>query len=111
MPGAYVGAGRCGGATVSAVPDEAALVLNSVKVNNRSALVSAFPDRLVIVESTGTRVIPIGDLARITHKSGVRTGQIGIVTVDGEELAIRGLRARDTPTAYQILVQLATAAR
>lgn len=92
------------------MPDEAALVLNSVKVNNRSALVSAFPDRLVIVDSGGTRAIPIGDLARITHKAGIRSGKLGIVTADGEELVIRGLRARDTPTAYQILVRLASAA-
>lgn len=93
------------------MPEEAALVLNSVKVNNRSALVSAFPDRLVIVDSNGTRAIPIGELARITHKAGVRSGKLGIVTMDGEELEIRGLRARDTPTAYQILVRLASAAR
>lgn len=92
------------------MPDEAALVLNSVKVNNRSALVSAFPDRLVIVDGGGTRAIPIGDLARITHKAGIRSGKLGIVTADGEELVIRGLRARDTPTAYQILVRLASAA-
>ncbi len=92
------------------MPEEAALVLNSVKVNNRIALFSAFPDRLVIVDSGGTRHIPIGDLARITHKNGIRTGQLGIVTVDGEELVVKGLRARDTPTAYQILVQLASAA-
>jgi hypothetical protein len=89
------------------VSEEAALVLNSVKVNNRSALVSAFSDRLVIVESSGTRVIPISELARITHKNGVRSGRLGIVTADGEELVIRGLRARDTPAAYQILVRLA----
>ena len=86
---------------------EAALVLNSVKVNNRAALVSAFPDRLVIVDGNGTRNIPIRELARITHKAGIRTGRLGIVTVDGEELIIRGLRSRDTPTAYQVLVQLA----
>lgn len=90
---------------------EAALILNSVKVNGRTALVSAFTDRLVIVDSTGTRVIPIGELARITHKSGLRSGRIGIVTVDGEELLVRGLRARDTPTAYQVLVRLALAAQ
>ncbi len=93
------------------VDDEAALILNSVKVNGRAALVSAFTNRLVIVDSRGTRVIPIGDLARITHKSGVRAGRIGIVTVEGEELAIRGLRAGDTPSAYQILVRLALAAQ
>jgi hypothetical protein len=93
------------------VDEEAALILNSVKVNGRAALVSAFTNRLVVVDSTGTRVIPIGDLARITHKSGVRSGRIAIVTVDGEELLIRGLRARDTPTAYQVLVRLALAAQ
>lgn len=91
--------------------DEAALILKSVKVNGRAALVSAFTNRLVIVDSTGTRVIPIGDLARITNKSGVRSGRIGIFTVEGEELVIRGLRARDTPTAYQVLVRLALAAQ
>ncbi len=91
--------------------DEAALVLQTVKVNNRPALVSAFPDRLVVVESTGTRAIPIGDLARIAHKGGLRTGRIMITTVDGEQLVIRGLRARDTPAAYQVLVRLASAAR
>jgi hypothetical protein len=93
------------------VPEEAALVLNAVKVNNRSALVSAFSDRLVVVDRDGTRTIPIGELARITHKNGVRTGRLGIVTADGEELVIRGLRARDTPAAYQILVRLALAAQ
>lgn len=93
----------------AAVDDEAAIILNSVKVNGRAALVSAFTNRLVIVDSKGTRVIPIGDLARITHKSGVRSGRIGIVTVDGEELMIKGLRASDTPTAYQVLVRLALA--
>jgi hypothetical protein len=91
--------------------DVAALVLNSVKVNNRMALVSAFTNRLVIVTREGTRAIPIGDLARITHKSGIKTGRIGIVTVDNEEIVIRGLRANETPTAYQILVRLALAAQ
>jgi ABC-type hemin transport system substrate-binding protein len=93
------------------VEEEAALVLRSVKVNNRAALVSAFPDRLVIVDGNGTRNIPIRELARITHKAGLRAGRLGIVTVDGEELIIRGLRASDTPTAYQVLVQLASAAQ
>jgi hypothetical protein len=93
------------------VDDEAALILNSVKVNGRTALVSAFTDRLVIVDRNGTRVIPIAELARITHKAGVRSGKLGIVTVDGEVLAIRGLRSRDTPTAYQVLVRLALAAQ
>jgi hypothetical protein len=93
------------------VDEEAALILKSVKVNGRAALFSAFTNRLVIVDATGTRVIPIGDVARITNKSGVRSGRIGIVTVEGENLVIRGLRARDTPTAYQVLVRLALAAQ
>jgi hypothetical protein len=93
------------------VEEEAALVLRSVKVNNRAALFSAFPDRLVVVDRDGTRTIPIRDLARITHKSGLRSGQIAIWTVDGDELVIRGLRAGDTPTAYLVLVRLATATR
>jgi len=96
---------------VRAVEEEAALILSSVKVNNRAALVSAFTDRLVIVDRDGTRKIPIRDVARITHKAGIRSGRLGIVTVDGEELVIRGLRASDTPTAYQVLVQLALAAQ
>ncbi|MGZ4688120.1 MAG: hypothetical protein ACXVKA_01705 [Acidimicrobiia bacterium] len=87
--------------------EAAALILRSVKVNNRTALVSAFTDRLVIVDRNGTRAIPIADLARITHKAGLRSGRLGIVTVDGEQLVIRGLRSRDTPTAYQVLVRLA----
>ena len=91
--------------------DDAALVLNSVKVNGRPALVSAFEDRLVLVTSDGTRNVPIGDLARIAHKAGVRTGKLMITTVDNESLVVSGLRSRDTPTAYQILVRLATAAR
>jgi hypothetical protein len=96
---------------VPGVEDAAALILNSVKVNGRPALFSAFTNRLVIVDRTGTRVIPIGDLARITHKAGLRTGRLGIVTVDGDEIEVRGLRAGETPTAYQILVRLASAAR
>lgn len=88
--------------------DVAVLILNSVKVNGRAALFSAFPDRLVVVDRVGTRTIPVRDLARITHKSGVRMGRIGIVTVDGDELVVKGLRARDTPAAYQVLVRLAT---
>jgi hypothetical protein len=89
----------------------AALILSSVRVNGRAALVSAFPNRLVIVDPGGTRVIPMSNLARITHKAGLRTGRIGIVTVDGEEILVRGLRAGETPTAYQILVRLASAAQ
>ncbi len=87
---------------------EAVLILNSVKVNGRAALVSAFPDRLVIVDRDGTQTIPIRDLARITHKAGLRAGRLGILTTDGREFAIRGLRSRDTPTAFQLLVQLAS---
>ena len=83
--------------------EDAVLILNSVKVNGRAALVSAFPDRLVIVDRDGTHTIPISDLARITHKNGVRSGRLGVVTVDG-----RGLRSRDTPTAFQLLVRLAS---
>jgi hypothetical protein len=93
------------------VHDEAALILNSVKVNGRTALFSAFPDRLVIVDREGTRVVPMGDVARITHKAGLRTGRIGIVTVDGDTTEVRGLRAGETPMAYQILVRLASAAQ
>jgi hypothetical protein len=102
---------RPGAGYRAGVDDEAALILNSVKVNGRAALVSAFTNRLVIVDRDGTRVIPIGDLARITHKAGLRTGRLGIVTVTGEEIAIRGLRSGETPTAYQILVRLASAAQ
>jgi hypothetical protein len=93
------------------VHDEAALILNSVKVNGRAALFSAFPDRLVIVDREGTRVVRMGDVARITHKAGLRTGRIGIVTVDGDTTEVRGLRAGETPMAYQILVRLASAAQ
>jgi hypothetical protein len=91
--------------------EDAVLILNSVKVNGRAALVSAFPDRLVVVDRDGTRTIPIADLARITHKAGVRSGRLGIVTVGGDHLEIRGLRSRDTPAAFQVLVQLASSAR
>ena len=41
----------------------------------------------------------------------MRTGRLGIVTVDGEEIMVRGLRSAETPTAYQILVRLASAAQ
>jgi hypothetical protein len=96
---------------VPGVEDVASLILSSVRVNGRAALVSAFPNRLVIVDPSGTKVIPMRDLARITHKAGLRTGRLGIVTVDGEEIAIKGLRSGETPTAYQILVRLASAAQ
>ena len=88
--------------------EDAVLILNSVKVNGRAALVSAFPDRLVIVDRDGTHTIPIGDLARVTHRNGVRSGRLGIVTTEGREFSIRGLRSRDTPTAFQLLVRLAS---
>ena len=91
--------------------DEAAIILNSVKVNGRAALVSAFTNRLVIVDRTGTRVIPIGDLARITHKSGVRSGRIGIVTVEGEELIDPRAPRRRHPDGVPGLVRLALAAQ
>ena len=78
--------------------EEAALILKSVKVNNRTALVSAFPDRLVIVDASGTRAIPIGDLARITHKAGS--------TADRHGTVVGGRRDTDR---YQVLVRLALA--
>jgi hypothetical protein len=94
------------------VGDEAAaLILNSVKVDRRAALVSAFTDRLVIVDRDGTRTIPFREVARITHKAGIRAGRLGVTTVDGEHLEIRGLRSRDTPTAFQLLVRLASDAQ
>jgi hypothetical protein len=97
------------------VPDpeqaDAALVLQSVKVNGRSAWFSAYTDHLSIVRSDGTRNIPIREVARITNRIGMRTGRIGLVLVDGEQIVIRGVRARDVPIAYQILVRLASTAR
>ena len=90
--------------------DEATLVLKTVKVDGRAAQIFVFPDRLLVVDTTGSRTIPIRHLARIAHKAGLRTGRIMLTMVDGEELVIRGLKSRDTPTAYQILVSLATAA-
>jgi hypothetical protein len=93
------------------VSDEAALVLKTVKLNGRATQLVAFADRLLLVDPDGPRTIPTRDLARISHKAGLRTGRIMITTVHGEQLDIRGLRSRDTPTAYQILVRLATAAQ
>jgi hypothetical protein len=93
------------------VSDEAVLVLKTVKLNGRPAEVFAFSDRLLLVDTDGSRTVPTRDLARIAHKSGLRTGRIMITTVDGEQLVVRNIRARDTPTAYQILVSLASAAR
>jgi hypothetical protein len=90
--------------------DAAALILEHVKVDGRSALVSAFSDRVVFVTSIGTRAIAMSEVARISHKVGIRTGRIGLTTVDGEQLVIRGLRAGDTSAAYQVLIRLASAA-
>jgi hypothetical protein len=90
--------------------DEATLVLKTVKIDGRAAQLFVFPDRLLLVDTTGSRTIPIRHVARIAHKAGLRTGRIMLTTVDGEEMVIRGLRARDTPTAYRILVRLATEA-
>lgn len=88
--------------------EDATLVLHSVKVNGRAALVSAFADRLMVVDGEGTRRIPIRDVARIDHRTGIRTGRIRVTTVMGEMLEIRGIRARDTALAYQLLVKLAS---
>jgi hypothetical protein len=93
------------------VGDEAVLVLKTVKLNGRPAQLFAFKDRLLLVDPDGGRTIPTRDLARLAHKSGLRTGRLMITTVDGEQLVVRNLRARDTPTAYQILVSLASAAQ
>jgi hypothetical protein len=88
---------------------DAALVLQSVKVNGRSAWFSAYTDHLSIVGSDGTRDIPIGQVARISHRTGLRS-RLDLVLHDGEVLSIRGLKARDVPKAYRILVRLATTA-
>jgi hypothetical protein len=93
------------------VGDEAVLVLKTVKVNGRAAQLFAFPDRLLLVDTTGSRTIPIRDVARIAHKASIRTGRLVLRTVDDEELIVRGLKARDTTAAYRILVQLASAAQ
>ena len=86
-------------------------MLETVKVNGRAAQLFAFPDRLLLVDTDGPRTIPIRDLARIAHKAGLRTGRLVLRTADGEELLVRGLRSRDTATAYRILVQLASDAQ
>jgi hypothetical protein len=93
------------------VPEDAALVIQSVKVDGRPCWVSAFSDHVAIIFSDVTRTIPIRGIARITHKTGIRTGRIGLVTRDGEQVTIRNVRARDTAVAYQILVSLAASAR
>jgi hypothetical protein len=89
----------------------AALVLQKVKVNGRSSVLSAFDDRLMLVNGDGTRTVPMSDLARIAHKAGLRTGRLTITLADGEVLVVRGLRSRDLPAAYTILVKLASAAQ
>ena len=71
--------GPSGGAAYrGAVSDDeaASLILNDVKVDRRTALVSAFADRIVIVTHLGTRAIPASSIARINHKAGLRTGRI-----------------------------------
>jgi hypothetical protein len=94
------------------VADEAAaLVLQKVKVNGRGAVLSVYADRIMIVNADGTRRIPITDVARIAHKAGIRTGRITLTLGDGEQLDVRGLRARDTPTAYRIMVRMASDAK
>jgi hypothetical protein len=90
--------------------EDAALVLQTVKVNGRAAWFSAYSDRLTIVESDGTRSIPIRQVARISHRTGLRT-RLDLVLKDGEVVSIRGLKARDVQQAYRILVRLAADAR
>jgi hypothetical protein len=93
---------------VSEEPSEdAALVMRSVKVNGQSAWVSAYRDHLSIVQSDGTRDIPINAIARVSHRTGVRS-RLNLVLMSGEELVIRGLKAKDVPRAYWIIVQLAS---
>ena len=87
--------------------DHAALVLRSVKVNGRSAWLSAYRDHLSIVQSDGTRDIPINAIARVSHRTGMRS-RLNVVLQSGEELVIRGLKAKDVPRAYWIIVQLAS---
>ncbi len=93
---------------MSEEPSEAAaLVLRSVKVNGHSAWISAYRDHLSIVQSDGTREIPINALARVSHRTGMRS-RLNLVLQSGEELVIRGLKAKDVPRAYWIIVQLAS---
>ena len=87
--------------------EDAALVLRSVKVNGQSAWISAYRDHLSIVQSDGTRDIPINALARVSHRTGMRS-RLNLVLQSGEELVIRGLKAKDVPRAYWIIVQLAS---
>jgi len=93
---------------VSEEPSEdAALVMRSVKVNGQSAWVSAYRDHLSIVQGDGTRDIPINAIARVSHRTGMRS-RLNLVLQSGEELVIRGLKAKDVPRAYWIIVQLAS---
>jgi hypothetical protein len=87
--------------------EDAALVLRSVKVNGQRALISAYSDHLSIVQSDGTRDIPINAIARVSHRTGMRS-RLNLVLQSGEELVIRGLKAKDVTRAYWILVQLAS---
>jgi hypothetical protein len=78
-------------------------------VNGHSAWVSAYTDHLSIVESDGTRNIPIHAIARVSHRTGMRS-RLNLVLQSGEELVIRGLKAKDVPRAYRIIVRLASTA-
>jgi hypothetical protein len=99
------------GAKVPGEPrEDAALVLQTVKVNGSSALVSAYSDHLSIVQSDGTRTIPINAIARISHRTGLRS-RLNLVLQSGEEVVIRGLKAKDVQRAYWIIVQLASRSR
>ncbi len=83
------------------------LALQDVKVDGVKAIVYAFPDRIEIVETATTRAVSFHDVARITTKSGLRKGRVTIIGTDDAPMVITGLRARDTPVAYRVLVQLA----
>ena len=96
----------------AAVPgndEDAALVLRTVKVNGHGAVLSAYSDHLSIVQSDGTRDIPIHAIARISHRTGMRS-RLTLVLQSGEELEVRRLKAKDVTRAYGILVQLASKA-
>jgi hypothetical protein len=93
------------------VSEDAALVLDSVKLNGRPAKVFAFADRLLLVDADGGRTVPMRGVARIAHKAGLRTGRLVITTADGEQLVVKNLKSRDTRTAYRILVRLASEAQ
>jgi hypothetical protein len=89
--------------------EDAVLVLRTVKVNGHSAVVSAYSDHVSIVQSDGTREIPIHAIARISHRTGMRS-RLTLVLQTGEELVIRRLKAKDVQRAYWIFVQLASRA-